>query len=185
MQDKDLSNQNNDILIKYENFENLRAYLFNLQYLKHFIKKKGKLTDLDMTNQILEKSDEIKNSDYNIQKYAEDIFTIKNLMDIDKLLEEQEKYIYTTILSDLKRINSNIVNILSLLYKDQLGSVFLDEKVAVDLDAFNKTHKNLKLLLESINDDKNAEQNIRLVAKYKILAGIFNKQLIELQEIWQ
>lgn len=174
-----------DLKSRYENFENLRLYHLNLQYLKSFIKTTGRKSELDMKSSILEKHAQIKKSEAQIARSSEDIFATKKLMTIDRILDEQEKFVYATMLSDIKKINGDILNLQSLLYKDEGDAIFIDDKVSIDYEIFNATHRNLEALLKKVNSESQSEQNLRIVAKYKRLTELFQLQLAELKGIYR
>jgi hypothetical protein len=79
--------------------------------LKSFIKTTGRKSELDMKSSILEKHAQIKKSEAQIARSSEDIFATKKLMTIDRILDEQEKFVYATMLSDIKKINGDILNL--------------------------------------------------------------------------
>jgi hypothetical protein len=64
-----------------------------------------------MKSLILEKHAQIKKSEAQIARSSEDIFATKKLMTIDRILDEQEKFVYTTMMSDIKKINGDILNL--------------------------------------------------------------------------
>jgi hypothetical protein len=68
-----------------------------------------------------------------------------------------------------------------LLYKDEGDAIFIDDKVSIDYEIFNTTHRNLEALLAKVNSESYSEQNLRIVAKYKRLTELFQCQLKELQ----
>lgn len=53
----------------------------------------------------------MKKSEDNIRKYSEDIFATKKLVTVDQILDEQDKYMPMTMLTDLKKINRDILNL--------------------------------------------------------------------------
>ena len=79
--------------------------------MKSFIKTTGRKSELDMKSSILEKHAQIKKSEAQIARSSEDIFATKKLMTIDRILDEQEKFVYATMLSDIKKINGDILNL--------------------------------------------------------------------------
>ena len=137
-----------------------------------------------MKSAILEKNAQIKKSELNIARSSEDIFATKKLMNIDQILEEQERFVYITMMSDIKKINGDILNLQSLLYKDEGDAIFIDDKVSLDYDIFNTTHKNLEVLLRKVNNENQSEQNLRIIGKYKKVTELFQSQLDELKSIY-